>query len=84
MAIRFRSAAAPDSPAYSVQLVVQAEPVRRTADWSRRQLPRQQTWIALQALRTCSMMVSAADKSSFATCPCDTMTPATRPARRRT
>ena len=42
----------PDSPAYSVQLVVQAEPVRRTADWSRRQLPRQQTWIALQALRT--------------------------------
>src|SRR5215212_5275190 len=26
------------------------------------------------------MMVSAADSSSFATCPCDTMTPATRPA----
>lgn len=45
-------AADPDSPAYSVQLVVQADPVGRDADWSRRALPRQHTWIALQALRT--------------------------------
>jgi type VII secretion protein EccE len=45
-------AAGPDSPAYSVQLVLQADPVGRDTDWSRRALPRQQTWIALQALRT--------------------------------
>ncbi len=45
-------AAGPDSPAYSVQLVLQANPVGRDTDWSRRALPRQQTWIALQALRT--------------------------------